>query len=95
MDPLWRLRSGNFAGHRDGDVLYDADGSHVGYFRGDVAYSISGHYIGELYEQDRIGKRSNAVRTLAGARARHASRAAARHANRAGRPIAGWEDPDF
>ena len=46
MQPLWKIRSGNFAGWRSGDILYDANGSDVGYFNGDIAYANNGRYIG-------------------------------------------------
>jgi hypothetical protein len=46
MQPLWKVRSGDFAGWRSGDILYDANGSNVGYFNMDVAYSNNGRYIG-------------------------------------------------
>ena len=33
MKPLWKIRSGRFAGWRTEDgLLYDDDGAHVGYF---------------------------------------------------------------
>lgn len=46
---LWKVRSGQFAGWRDGDQLYDSQGHHVGYFSGDVAYYTEGKYVGEIY----------------------------------------------
>ena len=39
---LWKVKSGAFAGWRDGDQLYDAHGCHAGYFEGDVARSLQG-----------------------------------------------------
>ena len=36
-------------GNREGDLLYDSDGTIGGYLRGDVAYSLSDQYIGELH----------------------------------------------
>lgn len=41
MKPLW-TPSGRFAGGREGDRLYDAQGTNVGHFAGNVAYSVDG-----------------------------------------------------
>jgi hypothetical protein len=57
MQPLWKVRSGNFAGWRTRDILYDAHGINVGYFNEDIACSNSSRYIGEIYRDDWIGKR--------------------------------------
>jgi hypothetical protein len=95
MSPLWKIRSGYFAGWRSGDILYDADGKNVGFFHGDVAYSLNGRYIGEIYRDDWIGKRSGVLHGSGGSRVGYVGVAAGRYANRAGMAIAGWEDPDF
>ena len=95
MKPLWKVRSGEFAGWRSDNMLYDAAGRNVGYFQGDIAYNLRGRYIGEIYRDDWIGKRKGIVRSIGGARARCAGIAIARYAARAGLAIAGWEDPDF
>lgn len=95
MKLLWKVRSGEFAGWRKTDALYDAHGSNVGYFRGDVAYSLSGEYIGEIYRDDWIGKRSGVVHPTGGSRAGYAGIAIAPYADRAGLAVASWEDPDF
>jgi hypothetical protein len=96
MKPLWKVRSGNFAGWRsDNGALYDANGKNVGYFSGDIAYSNIGNYVGEIHRGDWIGKRTNVARSVGGARAAYAGIALAPYAVRAGLAIAGWEDPDF
>lgn len=65
MQPLWKIRSGKFAGWRIDDALYDAKGKNVGYFDGDIAFSNDrGQYIGEIYNEDWIGRAT-------GDRARH------------------------
>jgi hypothetical protein len=95
LEPLWKIRSGKFAGHRSGDLLYDADGKNVGYLNDAVAYSTNGHYIGEMYNDDYIGKRTAILHSVNSPRVRYANIASARYADRAGLAIAGWEDPDF
>jgi hypothetical protein len=93
--PLWKISSGDFAGWKDDDILYDSNGNNVGYFRGDVAYSLSGDYVGELHGTDRIGVRAGVSHSLGSPRAGHVGIASAQHANRIGQSIAGWDDPDF
>lgn len=72
MVPLWKIRSGEFAGWRDRDLLYDSDGENVGFYDGEVAFSIRGDYIGELYDEQTIGKRRSIGHGRRGVRARHA-----------------------
>jgi len=95
MKPLWKVRSGNFAGWRSNDLLYDGGGNNVGYFKSDVAYSTKGYYIGEIYRDDWIGKKTSGGHSLGRPHAAHAGIAQAAHAGRAGLAIAGWEDPEF
>ena len=95
MDPLWKVRSGKFAGWRRGDRLYDADGKNVGYFSGDKAYSNRGSYIGQIYRDNWIGKRSTVATSVRSPRVSRVGIAKAKRADRAGLAIAGWEDPDF
>ena len=84
MGPLWKIRSGRFAGWKDGDLLYDSDGENVGFFDGEIAFSIRGDYIGELYNDQTIGKRQNINRGGRGSRVRHVRIARARMVNRVG-----------
>ncbi len=95
MQPLWKVRSGDFAGWRAGDILYDANGSNVGYFNMDVAYSNNGRYIGEIYRDDWIGKRLGVAHPAGGSRVGYVGLAVAGYANRVGMAVGGWEDPDF
>ncbi len=95
MKPLWKVSSGNFAGWRSGDNLYDANGNNVGCFQDNVAHSLNGRYIGEIYRDDWIGKRSGVHHGSGGSRVRAAGIAVARYAGRVGMALAGWDDPDF
>jgi 4-fold beta-flower domain-containing protein len=95
MTPLWKIRSGTFAGYRSGDALYDADGKNVGYFIGDVAYALNGDCLGEIYDKDWIGNRSGVMHGCSGSRVGYAGIAAGRYANRGGIALAGWSDPKF
>ena len=95
MKPLWKIRSGQFAGNRSGDRLYNASGRNIGFFRGDVAYSIHGHHIGEIYNGDYIGKRLGVGHASIGSSGQARSIGASSHGNRGGLGIGGWDDPDF
>lgn len=95
MQHFWKVRSGDFAGYRRGDYLFNADGICVGYFHGTVTYSLKGDYIGEIYKDDWIGKRSHVTHSMGSPRAAHANLAVARYVDRVGLAVAGWEDPDF
>jgi hypothetical protein len=95
VDPLWALCSGKFAGWRNGNTLYNANGNNVGYFSEDVAYSLNGNYIGEMYNKDRIGKRSTASHVGRVGRVGTIGIATAPRADRGAMGVAGWEDPDF
>ena len=95
MQPLWKIRSGNFAGYSSDDALYDANGNNVGYFRDDVAYSNDGHCLGEIYENDWIGKRTSIVYPIGSSRVGRVGIARAAQVGRIGLAIAGWVDPDF
>lgn len=97
MNPLWKVRSGKFAGWRTGDDFYDENGSHVGYFSDDVAYSHDGKYIGEIYRNDWIGYRTDKVPSVSKERtaARTSIEVVNPHANRSGFSISGWDDPIY
>lgn len=95
MEPLWKIRSGKFAGGRSSNILYNSNGNNIGYFHSNIAYSLSGKYIGEIYRNDWIGKRVNATYPTSGSRAGYAGVAITRYVDRVGIAIAGWEDPDF
>lgn len=95
MKPLWKIKSGKFAGWRDGDILYNSDGVNVGFFVENEAYSSKGKYVGEIYENDYIGKKSTIAHSSYAAHAKYANISLAKYADRAGLVFGGWEDPDF
>jgi len=95
MKPLWKIRSGKFAGWRVNDALYDDSGKNVGYFIDDIAYSTRGSYIGEIYGEDWIGKRTGIARGNHGSRGRYGNIGVGRYANRGGIALGGWKDPDY
>jgi hypothetical protein len=95
MKPLWKISSGRFAGYRDGDVLYDANGNNIGYFQNEVAYYLNGNYLGEIYNEDYIGKRAGAGASIGSSRVGCVGIARAAHVDRVGQAMAGWDDPDF
>lgn len=95
MMPLWKIKSGDFAGWRSGDRLFNADGQNVGCFRDDVAYSLHGDYLGEMYDDDRIGKRTMRMQSRGSAMMGHVGIALMRQVGRVGLAVAGWSDPDF
>ena len=94
--PLWKLRSGQFAGWRTKDgQLYDDDGAHVGYFVNEIAYLNDGRAVGEVYGERWLG-RCKDVKYPPGTRhGLHQSRAPARLPDRKGMPLAGWVDPEL
>lgn len=95
MTPLWKIRSGEFAGWHSNDSLYDASGRHVGYLAGHLAYSLAGDLIGEIYQGEWIGRR-DAVATARGERRNPAEAIAhARLPNRSGHDLGDWRDPEF
>ena len=99
MDPLWKLPSGEFAGWRSSNRLYNADGKNIGYFIDNTAYSLEGDYLGEIYlselEPFWIGKKSGAFRARGAPKSGTSGIPHSRHPDRSGRPAVGWEDPDF
>lgn len=95
MQPLWKVRSGAFAGYRGEDRLYNAQGANVGYFKDDVAYSTNGQYIGEIRRDDWIGKRTGIAHAVAGVRSPCTGITLCQHVGRVGLAVGGWADPDF
>ena len=94
MKPLWKIRSGEFAGWKINDALYNSDGENIGYFIDDLAYSLSGQCIAEIYLSDWIGTR-NVIYPIGSPRAGFAGIAAPAYSGRVGLSIGGWQDPDF
>ena len=95
MQPLWKIRSGDFAGYKSGDILYDAAGKNVGYFRGKIAYSLNGRYIGEIYQSDWVGTRSGVSHPSGSSVVGYVGIAVSGKVGRVGLAAGGWEDPDF
>jgi hypothetical protein len=96
MKPLWKIRSGQFAGWRTDDgQLYDDDGAHVGYFFKEIAYLNDGRAIGEICNERWLGKRETATYPVGGRWWTHQSRDAARLPDRNGMPLLGWVDPEL
>jgi hypothetical protein len=95
MKPLWRIRSGRFAGWRtEDDQLYGADGTHLGYFVDGIAYSNDGRAIGELYGESRLGQREDVVYPTGTRRAAREQKRVAAMAETTGLPVAGLIDPE-
>ncbi|MGH7194634.1 MAG: 4-fold beta flower protein [Candidatus Saccharimonadales bacterium] len=95
MTPVWKIKSGKFAGWYSNDALYDAGGHYLGFLAGTTAYSLSGEYLGEIHEVDWIGRSP-------GNHAAHPTNhrpgenvAHARLADRAGLGQLGWDDPKY
>lgn len=95
MKPLWKLRSGKFAGFNDNGTLYDAKGRHIGYFIDKIAVGCDGKVVGEMYDNEFIGYCTNSGYSLYGVMPRLASIGALSYGNYGGQPIAGWDDPHF
>ena len=95
MTPLWKIRSGRFAGWHSDDALYNADGRHVGYLAGHLAYDLGGRCLGELVEADWIGRNSRAAYPAGDSQSRRESVAHARLPDRTGRDDPAWSDPEL
>ena len=96
MKPLWKIRSGRFAGWRTEDgQLYGADGGHLGHFVKGIAYLNGGRAVGEIYGERYIGKRKTVVYPTG---TRQAARRAVDMAgipDRDGMALADWTDPEL
>jgi hypothetical protein len=92
---LWKLRSGDFGGWKDGDNLFDRHGCHAGYFKGDIAYTPGGDYAGEIYRDDWFGKKEGAVHAAPGFTCSLDSISLAPLPDRDGLEVEGWTDPDL
>jgi hypothetical protein len=95
MTPLWKVRSGSFAGWYSNDALYDADGKNIGYMAGMVAYALSGTFLGEVTRAEWIGRPPGAPHRSPGPREHRENVAHARLADRPPLNLSGWEDPGF
>ncbi len=95
MKPLWKLRSGLFAGWNFEGQLYDAGGKHVGYFHGSCAVGCNGRVVGEMYDEKFIGVRTSVSYPIYGSSGHYSAISACRYVNYCGNAIGGWKDPDF
>lgn len=96
MKPLWRIRSGLFAGWRTEDgQLYDDDGAQLGYFVGEIAYSNDGRAVGEIYGERWLGRREGVTYPTGRRRQLGDRRDPARLPDRKGIRLAGWTDPEM
>lgn len=95
MKPLWKVRSGDFAGWRRGDLLFDSSGKNVGYFVGDLAYSNIGVHLGQIYGDDWVGIKTGASVPAGSSRASFAGVSFIQPIGRVGLAIGGWSDPLF
>lgn len=91
--PLWKIRSGQFAGWHTNNSLFDTTGNHVGYLAGHVAYGLDGRLLGEIHQAEWIGKRANVVYAAGESHPRADSVAHARLPDRAGLDASDWTDP--
>lgn len=94
MDPLWKINSGEFAGWRQGDDLYNAAGKHIGYFLGDVAYALNGKYIGEIIDGEWLGRHANRTPPRQGARESRGNIRSVPRGRRSRRPSLMYKDPE-
>lgn len=95
MTPVWKVRSGKFAGWYSNDALYDERGRYIGFLAGTVAYSTDGRYLGEIHEAEWIGRAPGVHPDHQGSHPRGDNLAHAPLADRPGRSLAGWEDPEY
>jgi hypothetical protein len=96
MKPLWKIRSGVFAGWRDqDDQLYGADGAHLGYIVDGIAYSNKGRAIGELYGEARLGWRDSVIYPTGTRQPARDSVRVPDAWDTTGLPVSGWTDPEM
>jgi hypothetical protein len=95
MLPLWKLVSGRFAGWRIGDALFDPSGRPIGFFVDDVAFSQSGDYVGELYDTERIGRKTTSFTVTAPRKVVPAANVPPAPPDRGPQSSRGWDDPLF
>lgn len=95
MTPIWKIKSGKFAGWYSNDALYDARGKHIGCLAGACAYSLSGQYLGEIHDAQWIGRPMGVHRNHASALVKAENVAHAALADREGLDLTDWVDPDF
>ncbi|HQU42295.1 MAG TPA: hypothetical protein PK867_05760 [Pirellulales bacterium] len=95
MTPVWKVRSGKFAGWYSNDALYDDLGQYIGFLAGTTAYSTTGEYLGEIYQADWIGRAPGPHADHPGPHPQGENVAHARLADRTGRDLSDWQDPTY
>ncbi|HET6878744.1 MAG TPA: hypothetical protein VFI31_01160 [Pirellulales bacterium] len=95
MTPLWKIRSGKFAGWYSNDALYDERGRWLGFLAGAAAYAKDGGYLGEIFEVEWIGRSPGEHAPQPGLHSPGENLAHAPLADRQGRNLPDWEDPGF
>ena len=95
MDPVWKLRSGEFTGWIEDEYLYNIQGRCIGYIEENIIFSNSGSYLGELYDDEYIGKRLGVKHPKKHVKLGNSKPGRGYRPNRLGRPISGWDDPDI
>jgi hypothetical protein len=95
MTPIWKIKSGQFAGWYSNDALYDALGHYVGFLAGIVAYGPDGRYLGEIHQAEWLGRSPLGHATHPSRHAVGENVAHARLEDRPGLGLTGWEDPDI
>jgi hypothetical protein len=95
MTPVWKIRSGKFAGWYSNDALYDERGRYIGFLAGTVAYAADGRYLGEIHDAEWIGRPPGKHSDHPGLHPSGDNLAHAPLANRSGLGLPDWNDPDF
>jgi hypothetical protein len=95
QQPLWKIRTGKFAGWNIDNSVYDVTGKNIGPVANGRVFSVDGGCVGEIYDNRFVGKRLSAtyprnVRTMA-----YASIGIIHMEDTTGLAIEGWVDPDF
>ena len=96
MEPLWRVKSGSFAGWRMHDRLYDTMGINIGFFTDNHAFTLEGKYLGQIFRTGQIGFNEEATPPIVRPEPSRSARiSAAPFADQDGIAVSGWTDPEF
>ncbi|HVX11356.1 MAG TPA: hypothetical protein VHC22_09265 [Pirellulales bacterium] len=95
MTPVWKVRSGKFAGWYSNDALYDRGGRWLGFLAGAVAYTGDGRYLGEIHQAEWIGRSPGEHVPYLGPHMQGENVAHAPLADRQGLDLPGWDDPSY
>lgn len=93
VTPLWKIRSGQFAGWHTNNALYNDAGDHVGYLAGHIVYGLDGRPLGELHQAEWIGRKCGVHYPAGETHPVCGSVAHARLPDRAGLSVPDWTDP--